>query len=111
MPVWGMWDDSTLWFTPAPSASRKMKNLRADPNCCDHHRGASDPVIIEGQATMVRTEPARAAAVIDLMNAKYATHMSELPRPGGERDVRGAAAPGVRHAGRGFHRIAHPLDL
>jgi general stress protein 26 len=72
MPVWAMWDDSMLWFSSAVG-SRKTKNLRADPNCVIT-TDASDPVIIEGQATMV-TEPARLQRVIDLMNAKYATHI------------------------------------
>jgi PPOX class probable F420-dependent enzyme len=72
MPVWAMWDDSTLWFSSAVG-SRKTKNLRADPNCVVT-TDASDPVIIEGQATVV-TEPAQLQRVIDLMNAKYATHL------------------------------------
>jgi general stress protein 26 len=72
MPVWAMWDDSMLWFSSAVG-SRKTKNLRADSNCVIT-TDASDPVIIEGQAAMV-TEPARLQRVIDLMNAKYATHI------------------------------------
>ena len=72
MPVWAMWDDSMLWFSSAVG-SRKTKNLRADPQCVIT-TDASDPVIIEGQATMV-TGPARLQRVIDLMNAKYATHI------------------------------------
>ncbi len=72
MPVWAMWDDSMLWFSSSVG-SRKTKNLRADPNCVIT-TDASDPVIIEGQASAV-TEPARLQRVIDLMNAKYATHI------------------------------------
>jgi nitroimidazol reductase NimA-like FMN-containing flavoprotein (pyridoxamine 5'-phosphate oxidase superfamily) len=72
MPVWAMWDDSMLWFSSA-AGSRKTKNLRADPNCVIT-TDASDPVIIEGQAAAV-TEPGRLQRVIDLMNAKYATHI------------------------------------
>src|SRR5579875_1214478 len=56
MPVWGMWDDSTLWFSSSV-ASRKTKNLLADPRCVVTTEEASDP------------------GVIDLMNAKYATHI------------------------------------
>jgi PPOX class probable F420-dependent enzyme len=69
MPVWGMWDDSTLWFTSA-AGSRKVKNLRADPRCCVTTEDASDPVIIEGRARFA-TEPAVLRRVVDLMNAKY----------------------------------------
>ena len=73
MPVWGMWDDSTLWFSSS-AGSRKSKNLRADPRCVITTEEASDPVVIEGTARPA-TEPAVLQRVIDLMNAKYATHI------------------------------------
>ena len=62
MPVWGMWDDSALWFTSS-TGSRKVRNLAADPRCCVTTEDASDPVIIEGIAhfsteTQVLTETA-----------------------------------------------------
>jgi general stress protein 26 len=72
MPVWAAWDDSTLWFSSAVG-SRKTKNLRAEPQCVIT-TDASDPVIIEGRATAV-TAPAQLQRVVDLMNAKYGTHM------------------------------------
>jgi hypothetical protein len=71
MPVWGMWDDSTLWFSSS-AASRKVRNLRADPRCCVTTEDASDPVVIEGTAH-ITTDPAVLQRVIDLMNAKYRT--------------------------------------
>ena len=71
MPVWGMWDDSTLWFTSS-TGSRKVRNLAADPRCCITTEDASDPVIIEGIAR-ISTEPAVLQRVVDLMNAKYRT--------------------------------------
>ena len=73
MPVWGMWDDSTLWFSSA-AGSRKTKNLRADPYCVISTESASDPVIIEGPARVV-TDRGTLQRVIDLMNAKYATNI------------------------------------
>jgi hypothetical protein len=60
-----------LWFSSAVD-SRKSKNLRADPHCAIT-TDASDPVIIEGLAAVV-TERAQLQRVVDLMNAKYATH-------------------------------------
>jgi PPOX class probable F420-dependent enzyme len=71
MPVWGMWDDSTLWFTSAVD-SRKATNLRADPRCVVTTEDAGDPVIIEGAAKIV-TDPASIRRVLDLMNDKYGT--------------------------------------
>jgi general stress protein 26 len=73
MPVWGMWDDSTLWFSSS-AGSRKTKNLRADPRCVITTEEASDPVVMEGSAR-VAAEPAVLQRVTDLMNAKYATHI------------------------------------
>ena len=61
MPVWGMWDDTVLWFTTA-ARSRKARNLRADPRCCVSTEDASDPVVLQ--------------RVIDLMNAKYRTELT-----------------------------------
>jgi len=74
MPVWGAWDDSTLWFTSA-TGSRKVRNLRADPRCCVTTEDASDPVIIEGTARIV-TDTAVIQRVVDLMNAKYRSGMT-----------------------------------
>jgi general stress protein 26 len=71
MPVWGMWDDSALWFTTGVR-SRKAKNLRADPRCVVTTEDANDPVIIEGTARIV-TDPASMRRVLDLMNDKYGT--------------------------------------
>jgi PPOX class probable F420-dependent enzyme len=71
MPVWGMWDDSTLWITSG-AQSRKVRNLAADPRCCVTTEDAADPVVIDGIAR-VATEPDVLQRVIDLMNAKYRT--------------------------------------
>jgi nitroimidazol reductase NimA-like FMN-containing flavoprotein (pyridoxamine 5'-phosphate oxidase superfamily) len=74
MPVWGAWDDSTLWFTSAIE-SRKVRNLRADSRCCVTTEDASDPVIIEGTARFV-TDVSAIQRVVDLMNAKYHSGMT-----------------------------------
>lgn len=71
MPVWGMWDDTVLWFTSA-AGSRKILNLRANPQCVVTTEDAADPVIIEGTAAVV-TEAAQIQRVLDLMNDKYRT--------------------------------------
>jgi Pyridoxamine 5'-phosphate oxidase len=71
MPVWGMWDDSTLWFSSS-AGSRKVRNLANDPRCMVTTEDATDPVMIEGVAR-IATEPSVLQRVIDLMNAKYAT--------------------------------------
>src|SRR5579859_896798 len=71
MPVWAMWDDSTLWFTSAVQ-SRKVRNIQADPRVSITTEDASDPVVLEGNA-VISTEQDVLQRVIDLMNAKYRT--------------------------------------
>ncbi|HLJ99311.1 MAG TPA: molybdopterin-dependent oxidoreductase, partial [Streptosporangiaceae bacterium] len=71
MPVWAMWDDSTLWFSSS-AQSRKVRNLQADPRVSVTTEDASDPVILEGIAR-IAVEPAILQRVVDLMNAKYRT--------------------------------------
>jgi general stress protein 26 len=99
MPVWGMWDDSTLWFSSS-AGSRKTKNLFADPHCVVTTEEASDPVIIEGTARAV-TEPAVLQRVTDLMNEKYATHIEVSfldPAVNATFGVRPLRVFGMRHA-------------
>lgn len=99
MPVWGMWDDSTLWFSSS-AGSRKTKNLLADPHCVVTTEEASDPVIIEGTARAV-TEPGVLQRVIDLMNEKYATHIEVSfldPAVNATFGVRPLRVFGMRHA-------------
>jgi general stress protein 26 len=71
MPVWGMWDDSELWFTSG-AQSRKARNLMADPRCVVTTEDAINPVIIEGAARVV-SDPVSLRRVVDLMNEKYST--------------------------------------
>ena len=110
MPVWGMWDDSTLWFTTA-AGSRKARNLRSDPRCCVSTEDASDPVIIEGVTRFV-TDPVVLQRVIDLMNAKYRTGLCcRFSRSGEERDDRHPPAARVQHAAQRLHRVADALGF
>ena len=69
MPVWGVWDADCVWFSTA-GGSRKARNLAADPRCVVTTEDASEPVVVEGEAELVRDE-ATVARVADRMNAKY----------------------------------------
>jgi nitroimidazol reductase NimA-like FMN-containing flavoprotein (pyridoxamine 5'-phosphate oxidase superfamily) len=71
MPVWGVWDDESLWFSSA-RGSRKAINLRANPRCAIATDNAYEPVIVEGDAIEVTDEPQLRAA-LDLENRKYGT--------------------------------------
>jgi PPOX class probable F420-dependent enzyme len=98
MPVWGAWDDSTLWFTSGVH-SRKAVNLRADPRCVVTTEDAGDPVILEGTAR-IATEPASIRRVLDLINEKYHTDIeASFLDPGRNATfaVRPAKVIGMRH--------------
>jgi hypothetical protein len=69
MPVWGVWDDSALWFASS-RRSRKMANLAHDPRCVATSDDALDPVIIEGAAEVL-TDEGLIARFLELLNAKY----------------------------------------
>jgi PPOX class probable F420-dependent enzyme len=69
MPVWGVWDGAALWFSSG-RRSRKARNLAGDPRCVVTSEDASEPVVIEGTAELVRELDA-IARVAELMNAKY----------------------------------------
>jgi PPOX class probable F420-dependent enzyme len=71
MPVWGVWHDSSLWFSSS-GRSRKTRNLRADPRCAIATDNAQEPVVLQGTAERI-VERDSLAIVLDRTNAKYGT--------------------------------------
>lgn len=71
MPVWGVWSEAGLWVSSS-RGSRKARNLAADPRCVVTTEDAMDPVVLEGQASVV-ADPASLATYLDRVNAKYGT--------------------------------------
>jgi PPOX class probable F420-dependent enzyme len=71
MPVWGIWDGESLWFSSSPR-SRKAKNLAADPRCTATTDNPYEPVILEGRAARVAT-PEAMATFTTATNDKYDT--------------------------------------
>ena len=71
MPVWGVWDRGSLWFSSS-GQSRKIANLRHDPRCVVTTDDCLDPVILEGTAEIV-VDPDGIGRFLDLLNTKYAT--------------------------------------
>ena len=53
MPVWGVWFDSTLFFS-TDSESVKGRNLLARPNVVAHLESGDDVVILDGRAERER---------------------------------------------------------
>ncbi len=71
MPVWGLWLDETFRFSSS-RASRKSRNLLAEPRCTVTTDDPLEPVIVEGVAELV-TDDAHLAAFLDAENRKYDT--------------------------------------
>ena len=76
MVVWGIWWESAFWFTTG-RATRKARNLAADPFCSIATEDADEAVIVEGQARQI-TDPAARSAFIPLYNAKYGGDVAAL---------------------------------
>jgi hypothetical protein len=75
MPVWGLWRDGAFVFSTG-TASRKARDLAADPRIVVHLESGDEVVVLEGWV-----EPADAtAALVDAYEAKYAFR----PEVGGE---------------------------
>jgi Pyridoxamine 5'-phosphate oxidase len=71
MPVWAVWFDASLWFS-CSLASRKTRNLLADPHSVMTTDDPRNPVVVEGVAErVVGSDLLR--AVLDAENAKYGT--------------------------------------
>lgn len=71
MPVWAVWHDRSLWFSSS-LASRKARNLLANPDCVMTADDAQNPVVVEGNVTLTR-EPQLLSQFLDATNAKYGT--------------------------------------
>jgi PPOX class probable F420-dependent enzyme len=95
MPVWGVWDGDAFWFSSS-NRSRKARNLGADPRCMVSTEDASEPVVIEGQAEIVR-ERDEIARVADMMNTKYGGITVEFLAANATIRIRPRWAFGIAH--------------
>jgi PPOX class probable F420-dependent enzyme len=69
MPVWGVVLEGAFWCSTSP-ASRKASNLRVNPAVTVTTDDASEPVVVEGVAT-IATDDAAVARFAAAMVAKY----------------------------------------
>jgi nitroimidazol reductase NimA-like FMN-containing flavoprotein (pyridoxamine 5'-phosphate oxidase superfamily) len=74
MPVWAAWCDGALWFSSG-LASRKIRNLRANPACTVTTEGGAEPVIVDGTAEFV-TEPTTTKA-LQVYRTKYNSSLEQ----------------------------------
>jgi len=70
MPVWGIWQDDTLYFATSRN-SRKSRNLTVDSRLALHLESGDQVVILEGVAAET-TDPEVLARFADAYEAKYA---------------------------------------
>jgi len=75
MVVWGLWQDGRFLFSTG-SASRKARNLAANPNCivCTEH--AHEAVIVEGVAELADVAARR--KLIPVYQRKYGWDLSAM---------------------------------
>jgi PPOX class probable F420-dependent enzyme len=69
MPVWGLWLEQTFYFATDP-ASRKARNLEANPNVVVHLESGDDVVVLEGSAEAV-VEPSLLQRFAEAYEIKY----------------------------------------
>ena len=67
--VWGLWRDDTFAFSTG-GASRKARNLAADPRCVVAPEQAGESVVVQGTAGRV-TDPTTLAALLAAYRDKY----------------------------------------
>jgi hypothetical protein len=82
MPAWGVWLDGALYFEGSP-ATRRARNLAANPAVSVHLESGDEVVIVEGRAHDA-AEPERALAerLASAFGAKYGeTRWEYRPTP------------------------------
>jgi general stress protein 26 len=69
MPVWGAWNQDAFWFSGS-NQSRKVRNLKQNPNLTVTTDDPLNPVVLEGSAELI-TNRALIAIFLNRTNSKY----------------------------------------
>jgi pyridoxine/pyridoxamine 5'-phosphate oxidase len=70
MIIWGLWFDDSFWFSTG-SASRKARNLAANPKCAIGTDDAAKAVILEGAVELVDPKHAEYEQFTKAYEKKY----------------------------------------
>ena len=70
MVIWGVWLDESFWFS-AGAASRKARNLAANPKCVIGTDDAARAVILEGSVEIVDAQNERFRKFAQAYQKKY----------------------------------------
>ena len=70
VPIWGAWVDNTFYFEGSP-ATRRGRNLAANPAIVVHLERGDLAIIIEGTATLVTLSPGQFTQIVAAFANKY----------------------------------------
>jgi hypothetical protein len=80
MIIWGLWFEDSFWFSTG-AASRKARNLAANPKCVIGTDDAAKAVILEGTVESVDTQDADFEKFAKAYRKKYAWDVREMAQP------------------------------
>jgi hypothetical protein len=80
MIVWGVWLEDGFWFSTG-AASRKARNLAANPRCAIGTDDAGEAVILEGTVEPVDTRQAPFEKFAIAYRKKYGWDLREMAQP------------------------------
>ena len=80
MIVWGVWFDDRFWFSTG-AASRKGRNLAANPRCVIGTDDAAEAAIIEGAVEVIDTQNPDFRKFAAAYEKKYAWDLQEMAEP------------------------------
>jgi Pyridoxamine 5'-phosphate oxidase len=80
MIVWGLWFENSFWFSTG-AASRKARNLAANPKCVVGTDNAAEAVILEGAVEAVDTQRAEFEKFAAAYEKKYRWKVRKMAQP------------------------------
>ncbi len=80
MIIWGVWLDDSFWFSTG-TASRKARNLAANPGCAIGTDDAGEAVILEGTVETIDAAHAEFDRFAAAYKKKYAWDVREMAQP------------------------------
>jgi hypothetical protein len=80
MIIWGVWLDDSFWFSTG-AASRKARNLAANPRCVIGTDDAAQAAIMEGTVEATDTQDPEFEKFATAYEKKYAWDLREMGQP------------------------------
>jgi Pyridoxamine 5'-phosphate oxidase len=80
MIVWGVWFEDSFWFSTG-AASRKARNLAANPKCVIGTDDAARAVILEGSVEVIDVRNPEFEQFATAYQRKYAWDVREMAQP------------------------------